>query len=219
MKAPILRMLAWALCMGYCCWGMAQSTAHTEPYVDPKPTGNAAADEKAHIEAKTAWIKANPEEYRKAGGNPEAVLNPVKTDVASPRTFVEGPAFSAQKTFTLASSQVLLQAGAKASATEITTEESAFKNNLPIGKARLEKGVAGALRLFVPGDFDLRATEVILADGAVEWKIQSRTCETCNKVMRLRLIENANGILTYEMNSEDEISPFKYRFTFKQASN
>ena len=136
---------------------------------EPRNTGNVAEDEKAYLAEKTRWIQENPEEYRKMGGDVESVIASTapKEDPAK-NAFTEGPAFAVQSTFILLESKVVLVAGGKASPTEIANEQSAVENNLPIGAAKLQKGASGAIRLYVPGDFDMRATEVIAADRSVE---------------------------------------------------
>jgi hypothetical protein len=173
-------------------------------------------DEKAHLDAKTKWIKEHPEEYRKAGGDPESVLNSDKrneTVVPSPPN-VALPPFSALKKYVLSSAVAVAAPGMKPNAAELKEETGRIKLN-GIGEAtQLHLGAGNTVRMFKGKDFDLRAVETRNGNEII-WFSENKSCETCSKRYYLTLESESASGSTYLFKSEDEGAKFSYRLVFQ----
>jgi hypothetical protein len=194
--------------------------SNNTPYPTAPSTGNVAADEKTHIETKNKWIAEHPDEYKKMGGDPNAVLqtesNTTITQVAKPQT-KKLPEFKAQKTYQLIGAEAVLVAGQKASPDEIKQETENLQGEFILNNSELQISNSN-IRLFAEGGKDLRAVEKRNPNNKVEWLFKSEECETCTKTLYLNLENETESTLTYLMQSEDENALFNYRLSFQLST-
>ncbi len=182
----------------------------------PKPAtdaGGAILDEKAHIDAKTKWIKENPEAYRKAGGDPEAVLRTAEPKaVASPAPTHKS--FDALKTYQLVEVVAVASSGSKASPAELKGETASLQKEFLTTPTILQYGLGDRIKLSIGAKSDLRGVQTRKADQ-LTWEFSDPDCEVCAKRLMLRVVSENAQSMTLDMSSEDENAPFVYRFAFK----
>jgi hypothetical protein len=217
MKHIFLRLSMLLLMLGLSLsYGLSQSPAKSggQGYVDPPATGNAQADEEAHIKAKTQWIKDNPEAYRQAGGDPESVLKPAETVENTAPIFKEGPAFANKHSFSLAKVEAVAIVGAAPTKAALDQETLGLQKEFPTASTQFQLDGKGNIRILVPGRADLRGQEQRNGQDIV-WTFKSSTCETCSKVLHLKLEAGSPGQLVYLMDAEDSEADMAYRFVFQ----
>jgi hypothetical protein len=218
-KMSILMLLFWATtgCLQAQQNDPIAPISNNMPYPTAPSTGNVAADEKTHIEAKNKWIAEHPDEYKKMGGDPNAVLqtesNTTTTQAAKPQA-KKLPEFKAQKTYQLISAEAVLVAGQKASPDEIKQETENLQEEFISNNTELQIS-DNNIRLFTKGSRDLRAIEKRNQHNKVEWFFENRECETCSKTLYLSIENETESTLTYLMQSEDQNALFNYRLSFQ----
>lgn len=187
-------------------------------YPTTPTTGNVAADEKAHIEAKNNWIKTHPEEYRKAGGNPEAVLEmlyPKETaKIEKPKVVL--PPFDAQRKYKLMVYEAVAAENQKVSPAQLKAETENITQKDFIGTGtELQVNINNnQIRLYQPEKIDLRATEK-RNGNKVEWFFENKECASCSKTLYLTIEQESDQAVSYIMQSEDEGDIFAYRLSFQ----
>ena len=90
-----------------------------------------------------------------------------------------------------------------------------LKKDFPENLTELQLGEDRQLRLYVAGRKDLRAIETKNKDKA-EWLFENRQCPSCTKTLYLSIEDESESTITYLMQSEDDNSPFAYRFIFRR---
>lgn len=222
MKNQLLRLLTLILLanLGNIAW--AQSGAKTEEgYVDPAPTGDVLADEKAHIAAKNQWIKDDPAAYRALGGDPESVLKVVPEknydSEISPSTEKKLPAFKATSSFRFVSIEVVPLPKENVSREELKLMESQVNSDFLDENTFLEYGENNSVRIFSANGKDHRATETRKGNN-LEWFFENKACESCSKTLNLQLAEESPKHRVVIMMDEDEGSKVAYKISFKSEN-
>ncbi len=211
MKQQLFRLLTIALLVNLGGFAWAQSGTKTEEgYIDPAPTGDIAADEKAHMIAKNKWIKDNPEAYRNAGGDP-ADAN-IKTEEVLDRTPAALPFFNSNASYFLANVEAIPSEESDATLAELKNETENIKIDFPVKKTKLRFGEAGKISIITGPNRDIRGVETVMGKTAI-WDFKNDNCESCSKKFELLRTTSGNQIV-YVMQSEDEGSPFAYRLSF-----
>jgi hypothetical protein len=183
-----------------------------KPATDP---GGAILDEKAHVAAKTKWIKENPEAYRKAGGDPSVVLdaNKASETVVRNDNAVILPPFAVTQSFKVTAAEVVAVPGRKPSAELLARESDGLKSDMLDQGLELQIGRSDQIRLFIANRLDLRATQA-RSGNLLTWVIRDAQCATCSKELRLMVEQESATKLVYLLESEDADAAFAYRLTF-----
>jgi hypothetical protein len=175
-------------------------------------TGNPAADEAAHVQAKTAWIQANPEAYRKLGGDPEAVV-PKPSRPEAPAPTEAKTDFRAQQTFALRGLAAVALPETQLDQAEIDRESAEVQREFPLGKTLLQWDASRQLRISDGARLDLRGQESRQGQQ-VQWHFPSPDCPSCAKTLHLLLESESPTARTYLLQSEDAHAQFAYRLHF-----
>lgn len=207
----VLCVLAWlASTIGHGSL-MAQSSGNA---ASGTPMVDLRAQEQAEMEAKLNRIKADPEAYRKQGGDPESVL--VKKEDKVPGKPIAAP-FVAKERFSLVAMQAVPANGMKPSAAELKAETENANHDFPVGKLVLAMGDNSSFQLADGGKMDVRGIAK-LEGNQLEWQMGSDDCPTCKKVVAVEVLESSANRLVYLVKGEDGDSPFDYQLTFNRIS-
>jgi hypothetical protein len=182
-----------------------------------KRNDGSVKDEQAHIDAKTKWIKDHPEEYRKAGGNPEAVLgNPigVVVDNSTSKTSAPKGDFQAKERLVVLKAEAVPVKGKSVGADLLKAENQALAKEYPAGKVEIQRDTNGKLRIYSADKFNLHGTET-RQGKALTWNMNADGCVECAKAVQLYIEEEGPTQVIYLMQNEDEDALVSYRLTLQ----
>ena len=125
------------------------------------------------------------------------------------------PPFYAEKTYYLLKIEAVIVGNQATVYRKVMEETENVKKDFPENLTELQLGEDRQLRLYVAGRKDLRAIETKNKDKA-EWLFENRQCPSCTKTLYLSIEDESESTITYLMQSEDDNSPFAYRFIFRR---
>lgn len=165
--------------------------------------------------AKSDWIKNNPEEYRSMGGNPDLIISEsIVLEVGSLKEPLKIIPFDVEKSFVLKQISVVPILDYVPQSGEVQTLLSSIEKDYIIGKMRLQFDANEGIRLIDNEKMNIVGQQKRFENNAIEWFFDNKDCPQCAKSIILTLEQESASQLVYMMKSEDESSNFTYRFTF-----
>ena len=174
-------------------------------------------NEQAHIDAKTKWIKDHPEEYRKAGGDPDAVLgNPigVVVDNSTSKTAAPKGDFQAKERLVVIKAEAIPVKGKAVDTDLLNAENQGLAKEYPAGKVEIQRDSNGKLRIYSAEKFNLHGTET-RQGNQLTWNMNADGCVECAKAVQLLVEEEGPTKVVYLMKNEDEDALVSYRLTLQ----
>ena len=197
---------------------LSESAASTNSHAEVS-TDELAKNEQKHISEKNKWVAANPEEYRKMGGNPEEVLNTLQPKYVNglEKIITALPISTPIKEYILIGYEAVSADNQKPTTEQIAAQTASLKKIFFVDKTKLQIGYNNQIRLYDASQNDLRAIEKRLADNRVEWFFENKECQQCSKILHLRIEKEDDTTITYIFEDEDEVSLFAYRLSFSRT--
>ena len=165
--------------------------------------------------AKMDWIRNNPEEYRKMGGDPDAVLkaDQVKKE-KTPKPQLEKIPFDVEHSFVLQNISIVPVEDHILEADEAKEILDIVEQDYQVGKTFLQFDQNKGIRLTDHETMNIVGREKRYENDVIEWFFDNKDCQSCSKTILLNLEKESNNQLIYLMKSEDEKDHFSYRLTF-----
>lgn len=168
-----------------------------------------------HDSIKIKWIKENPEEYKKMGGDPTPFIeDEIKIVDDSNQNSSKLEPFIALSSYKVTSVNAIPLPGANVTEVETKNMTENVKHDIPIGMI-LEYGSENKVRLSFEDRIDFRCIET-KKENNIEWFSKNNDCESCSKTLYLTIQEESPNQLVYLLKDEDEGANFSYLITFNK---